>query len=375
MKKMELDGIYINDRLDASLASYAQKHAESLGRKYWESVDPNRSPFQRDRDRIIHTTAFRRLKGKMQVVSPSKGDHYRNRLTHTIEVAQIARDLARQLFLNEDLAESIALSHDLGHPPFGHAGEKALHQKMKSIGLSFEHNKQSLRIVEFFEPRYQNFPGLNLTQEVREGMQKHSTIFYRDTDQQSTRIYSPHLESQLVDLADSIAYLSADIEDGLRGGFFVLDALKSLGFVSEALSYLSPEERSFRPSLVRSIVRLLMKNLVTNTKTNIELKKIESLSDVQACSDKIIELSLVDQKKVRELKSFLMEYYYQSGSVKIATDSGVRIIHSIFDFLSKSPEVMPQFKTDLPVFTQIADFIAGMTDAFAEEFYQTMVVK
>jgi dGTPase len=163
---LPLDGHEVNAQADAHLAPYAQKNSQSAGRQHQESVDPLRTPFQRDRDRIIHATAFRRLKGKMQVVSPNTGDHFRNRLTHTIEVTQIARDLARQLKLNEDLAEAIALAHDLGHPPFGHAGETALDEKMREHGREFEHNAQSLRIVDVFEPRYRDFLGLNLTQEV-----------------------------------------------------------------------------------------------------------------------------------------------------------------------------------------------------------------
>ncbi|MDH3324914.1 MAG: dNTP triphosphohydrolase, partial [Candidatus Peregrinibacteria bacterium] len=164
-------------RFDAHLAGYAQKNGNSRGRKFTETPDPNRLPFQRDRDRILHTTSFRRLKGKMQVVAPSLGDHFRNRLSHTLEVSQIARDLCRELRLNEDLAEAIALAHDLGHPPFGHSGEMALDQKMKKFGKKFDHNAQSLRMVESFENRYPNFSGLNLSFEVLEGIQKHETFF------------------------------------------------------------------------------------------------------------------------------------------------------------------------------------------------------
>lgn len=367
---MTSDGSNINTRLDQNLAPYAQKHAKSLGRQYPERVDPNRSPFQRDRDRIIHTTAFRRLKGKMQVVSPSKGDHYRNRLTHTIEVAQISRDLARELRLNEDLAETIALAHDLGHPPFGHAGERALHEKMKSVGRSFEHNQQSLRIVESFEPRYQNFPGLNLTLEVREGMQKHNNLFYREEKNDSKRIYSPHLESQLVDIADSIAYLSADIEDGLRGNFFTLDELRELSFVQEAMRLIPAAEQNFRPSLNRAVMRLLIGKLINNTQINLAKYDIQTLQDVQNSETKIIDLNLADRRLAQDLKKFLMKRYYQSESVKAATENGVQIIAQTFDYLQKKPTTIHHYKESLDLHTQIADFIAGMTDSFAEEFYE-----
>jgi dGTPase len=370
---MTSDGTNINNRLDNNLAPYAQKHAQSLGRQYPERIDPNRSPFQRDRDRIIHTTAFRRLKGKMQVVSPSKGDHYRNRLTHTIEVAQIARDLARELQLNEDLAEAIALAHDLGHPPFGHAGERALHQKMKAVGRSFEHNQQSLRIVESFEPRYQNFPGLNLTLEVREGMQKHNHIFYREENNDTTRIYSPHLESQLVDMADSIAYLSADIEDGLRGGFFTLDELMTVSFVQDAMQSIPKDEQSFRPSLNRALIRSLITKLIQNTQLNLIKHNIKSLKDVQNCKNKIISLPATERSQVQALKQFLMERYYQSPSVSNSTKFGIQIIAEIFEHLQKNPETIHHYKKNENLYTQIADFIAGMTDRFAEEFYKNVV--
>lgn len=375
--KKNLDGIEVNALADERLAPYAQKNADSLGRKFPETSDPLRTPFQRDRDRIIHSSAFRRLKGKMQVVSPKTGDHFRNRLTHTIEVAQIARDLARQLKLNEDLAEAIALAHDLGHPPFGHAGESALHQKMKEHGLAFEHNAQSLRIVDFFEPRYIDFPGLNLTQEVREGMQKHNTFFDRPLGTDTTRIYSPHLESQLVDISDAIAYLSADLEDGLRGGFFTISDLQEIDVVQEVLDIIPQKERDFRPSVVRGIMRLFIRNLADQSAKNVEKFSLKSLADVQKNPEKIIAFSQEFFQKFKALKTFLMERYYRSESVQKMTKSGEQIIGDIFEFLLKHPEKISfrrgmelhDWKRD-PVEVRICDFVAGMTDEFAENFWK-----
>ena len=368
-----LDGTDVNAALDAILAPYAQRHGASLGREHDERPDPLRSPFQRDRDRIIHTTAFRRLKGKMQVVSPGHGDHYRNRLTHTIEVSQIARDLARQLRLNEDLTETIALAHDLGHPPFGHAGEEALDAKMKSIGRHFEHNEQSLRIVDIFEPRYQNFTGLNLTLEVRLGMQKHASEFDHPHAATLGKIYSPHLESQLVDISDAVAYLSADLEDGLRGGFFTLQDLDSLELVRAAKEQIPAEEHNFRPSIIRGIMRLLIRSLAQSSADNLTRLNITSLADVQTCPEKIIVFEPEFYQQFRAVKNFLMQRYYCAPEVKMMSIHGKTVVTGIFDYLVHNPDKITHFDPEADKYTQICDFIAGMTDRFADEFYSTYV--
>lgn len=365
-----LDGAIVNNLLDAALAPYAQKHGVSLGRVHPESVDPLRSPFQRDRDRIIHTTAFRRLKGKMQVVSPRHGDHFRNRLTHTIEVTQIARDLARQLKLNEDLAETIALAHDLGHPPFGHAGETALNDKMKAIGRHFEHNEQSLRIVEHFEPRYQKFDGLNLTLEVRLGMQKHASEFDHPNQKTLGKIFSPHLESQLVDIADAVAYLSADLEDGLRGGFFTLADLESLVLVKTALIAVPKDEHNFRPSVIRGVMRLLIRNLAESSAENLQRLEITSLADVQTTSEKIIVFEPGFYRQFKAVKAFLMERFYSAPMVKNMSAHGREAVAGIFDYLEQNPEKITHYDPKEDLYVQICDFIAGMTDSFAEELYE-----
>jgi dGTPase len=376
--KKNLDGYEIFDLLDNNLADFAQKNSTSRGRKFREIPDPQRGPFQRDRDRILHSTAFRRLAGKMQVVSPGHGDHFRNRLTHTLEVAQISRDLARQLHLNEDLAKAIALAHDLGHPPFGHSGETALDEKMREFSVKnektgeispreFEHNEQSLRIVEVFEKRYTNFRGLNLTYEVLEGMQKHSTFFDRPDEE---FIFSPHLESQIVDIADEIAYLSADIEDGLRGGFFTINDLDSLEICHEARASLVDSEKNFRSAIIRRIMRNLIVELVRNSRENITKFKIKNIEHVQKCSSKVISFSDQYFAEFLAVKDFLMKNYYSAPVIRQATEEGQKIIKKVFDFLIENPAKLPEYlqNNDDTLEVKVCDYIAGMTDSFVREF-------
>ncbi len=299
-----LDGANVNTRLDAVLSEFAQKNSLSRGRRHSETPDPNRSPFQRDRDRILHASAFRRLAGKMQVVSPVHGDHFRTRLTHTLEVSQIARDLARQLQLNEDLAESIALAHDLGHPPFGHAGESALNKELKRFGKRFEHNEQSLRVVDVFEQRYEDFSGLNLTWEVREGLDKHKTFF----DRVHEEVGESSLEAQLVNVADEIAYLAADLEDGVRGKFFEITDLKKVPLVARVID----ERGTDRSSVVRGVLRDLILGLVLHSQPLLSTGKIE--------------FSPPQKAEFLALKQFLFRQYYSAPSVQSHTHHGEEVI-------------------------------------------------
>ena len=362
-KQKIIDGSGLWGVFDSFLASYAQKNALSFGRLYPEVADSDRLAFQRDRDRIIHTASFRRLKGKMQVVSPGAGDHFRNRLSHTLEVSQIARDLARHLRLNEDLAEAIALAHDLGHPPFGHAGEAALDVKMREFGLRFDHNKQSLRVVTVFEKRYSDFPGLNLTREVLEGIQKHEDDFDRPDGE---KIFWPHLEAQVVDIADEIAYLSADLEDGLRGEFFVLGDLFDLELVSEAFVDFSDAEKKCRDAVIRRVIGFLFHRLVADTTANLEKFNIKTLADVQCCEETIVFFSADFLLKFRELKRFLREKYYHSPVVERETDRGKAIIFRIFDRLMNDPGLLPDgFLVEEVLERRVCDYVAGMTDEFA----------
>ncbi len=365
MNKKTLDGGNLWEKADSQLAGYAQKNGLSEGRQFSENADPNRLPFQRDRDRILHSTAFRRLAGKMQVVAPAHGDHFRTRLTHTLEVAQIARDLARWLRLNEDLAEAIALGHDLGHPPFGHAGEEALRAKMKDFDTTFEHNAQSLRIVEFFEQRYSDFAGINLTAEVREGLQKHTTFF----DRPGSKIFSPHLEAQIVDISDEIAYLSADLEDGIRGKFFTIEDLCEIPMCKEVIDSLPEKEKTFRSAVMRGVIRRLLSEIVTATENNLKEYKIETLEDVQKSQKKIVKFSPEFFEQLKIVRQFLMERYYNSPVVKANTERGQKIVGEIFDYLTAHPEKLPDYlHSDDPLEVRICDYIAGMTDRFAENF-------
>ncbi len=363
-----IDGKNINSNLDQNFVSFAQKNATSRGRKFKETPDPNRGIFQRDRDRILHARSFRRLSGKMQVLPPSTGDHFRNRLSHTLEVSQIARDLARQLHLNEDLAEAVALAHDLGHPPFGHAGEMTLNEKMKEFHKNFEHNAQSLRVVEFFESRYSNFFGLNLSRETLEGIQKHETFF----DRPNSKIFTPHLEAQIVDISDEIAYISADIEDGLRGGFFTLADLAKIKIPAQAISELSFPENENKSAVVRRVIKILLQKIIKDTIANLQKFEIKTLSDVQQCQEKIVAFDPDFFKELKELRDFLFKNFYSASIVQKHTLEGQKIINSLFDFLIKNPAEMPAQNFDEPCLEiKVCDFIAGMTDGFARKFLKT----
>jgi len=362
---IDLDGRNLWGRADLPLAGFAVKNSASRGRIFSEVSDPDRLPFQRDRDRIIHTASFRRLGGKMQVVSPRLGDHFRNRLTHTLEVAQLARDLARNLRLNEDLAEAIALAHDLGHPPFGHSGEVALDAKMRARGGRFDHNLQSARVVEFFERRYADFPGLNLTREVLEGLRKHETFFDRG---EGKSVRTPHLESQVVDLADEISYLSADLEDGLRGGFFSISDLKKCEIPAAVLAESPNLERS---AIVRRIMNLLFRQIVADSKANLRKFRIDSLEDAQNCPARIVAFSPEFFAKFRQFKKFCCENFYFAPDVQAVNRRGQEIISTLFDFFVENPREIPRdFLPEVEGVERVCDYIAGMTDGFAEKLWE-----
>ncbi len=346
-----LDGSRVNKRLDEMLSPYAQKNAESRGRQYEEVVDPDRTPFQRDRDRILHASSFRRLAGKMQVVSPHHGDHFRNRLTHTLEVSQISRDLARQLQLNEDLAEAIALAHDLGHPPFGHAGERALDKELQRFGKHFEHNEQSLRVVDNFERRYEDFNGLNLTWEVRQGLDKHQTFF----DRSDASVDPGALEGQVVNVSDEIAYLAADLEDGLRGKFFELSDLGEVPLVARVIK----ERGEDRSAVVRGVLRALVCGLVESSTEKIKKGDAEAI-----CFPVEMRVEFV------MLKEFLYDRYYSAPSVRVHTNKGMEVVAKLFHKLEERPGLLPEYlqQEGETLEIRIADFIAGMTDKYAEEF-------
>lgn len=332
------------------LAPYAVRHGDGLGRPNAESEDAVRFPFQRDRDRIVSTDAFKRLSGKMQVLPPSFSDHIRNRGTHTIEVANLARTLARALGLNEDLAECIALAHDLGHPPFGHAGEEALE---KCTNGSFEHNEQSLRIVMTLAQHSSAYSGLNLSQEITNGMQKHSGK-------------PNHLEGQIVDIADAMTYSAHDPEDAMHAKILTLDQLSDISLGRQARDLSKARETSLRGA----ILELLVADFLQTTRERIHSLNIRSLDDVFAASEPIASYSPDMQSMLREWKQFLFHHFYNHPTVIEKTAAGQKIVTDLFDRYMQSPPPQVQKIQSRTACTQemaVTDYISGMTDEFARQ--------
>lgn len=345
--------------LDSILAPYAVKHSSSKGRTHDEESHELRSPFQLDRDRIIHSKAFRRLKAKTQVLTPSSGDHFRDRLTHTLEVAQVSRSLARNLSLNEDLAEAIALAHDLGHTPFGHAGEDALNECMSEYGLKFEHNEQSKRIVEYLENTYPNHSGLNLTFETLEGLQKHSTPY----DQAHNKFVSATIEAQVVNKADEIAYNNHDIDDGIRSGILKVEDLEKLAIWPD----LNIDAQEYRMRYISEMMKSMLKDLVDQTIKNISTLHIRSLGDVYSCDKIIVEFSEPMQEKARELREFLYSKFYYSDEVRTQNEKQKQILKDLFLELVQNPGLMTsqEFTDEAEIAIIAKDYVSGMTDEFA----------
>lgn len=335
-------------------------------------------PFQKDRDRIIHCKAFRRLKDKTQVFVPHHGDHYRNRLTHSLEVAQVSRDLARTLGLNEDLTESIALAHDLGHTPFGHAGEEALDQCLQTHGLHFEHNEQSRRIVEELEEVYPNFPGLNLSIEVIEGMMKHQTFWDNPLDGDAVR---PSLEAQLVNLGDEIAYQNHDVDDGLRSGLFTEEAIFHLAMWQQAHERSLSKNGDIKDEKIRiartvsAMISLMIQDIAEETSRRIQKHSIKTLDDVMTCPEKLVGFSGRLASANNELKDFLSTKLYYNPNVTVHTERGQGIIKKLFhSYTEKSDGAVGAYGAKNPMSpSEARDFIAGMTDHFAEEQLASLV--
>jgi dGTPase len=368
---------------DHPMASYAVRVENSCGRRHPEPHHPYRNDFQRDRDRVIHSRAFRRLEAKTQVFTRRYSDHFRNRLTHTIEVAQIARTVAAQLGLNVDLVEALALVHDIGHPPFGHAGEKALDSAMRQHGLSFDHNLHALRIVEDFETRYAAFRGLNLTFEVREGIIKHSRD-YDPVEHPELSEYLlaswPPLEAQLIDITDEIAYASADLDDGYEARLLELDQIREglpvfAGFLREAKERYpdTAEKLQFNEALRRTLDRWAG-DLIRNTQQQIKAARLASLEDVRACATRIAALSPDIEQERHQTKQFLYRNLYFSPALEPEKDDAERIIAELFDLWMKEPEKLPssyQEKAEQePLARIVCDYIAGMTDNYIYEQHE-----
>ena len=357
------------------LAPYAVTVQVSRGRRVREEPPGFRTEFQRDRDRIIHSTAFRRLEYKTQVFVNHEGDHFRTRLTHSLEVAQIARSIARTLRLNEDLTETIALAHDLGHTPFGHAGQDALDECMRAYG-GFEHNLQSLRVVDVLEQRYALFDGLNLCFETREGILKHCSLeqakMLGDVGERFVRQQRPSLEAQLANLADEIAYNNHDVDDGLRSGLLTLDQLRSVAMFrrqADAVAQSFPDlpERRLIHETIRRMINALAIDLIRCSLANIERSGPASLDEVRA-APRLIEFSPETRQEQQQLKDFLSANLYRHFRVNRAAAKARRIVRELFQVFEKEPRLLPpefqaQLERDGP--RAIADYVAGMTDRYA----------
>ncbi|WP_431192842.1 deoxyguanosinetriphosphate triphosphohydrolase [Tianweitania aestuarii] len=374
-------------------APYATDPAKTRGRFVDEPESLTRTPFQRDRDRIIHSTAFRRLKHKTQVFVAHEGDHYRTRLTHTIEVAQIARALARALQLDEDLAEAVALVHDFGHTPFGHTGEDALNLKMQPFG-GFEHNAQSLRIVTKLERRYAEFDGLNLSWETLEGLVKHNgplvhadgspmgkpvpqaiSVYSQLHDLELDRFAGP--EAQAAAIADDIAYNTHDIDDGLRSGLLTLDMLEDVPLTANILRAVRMKYPKLDPvriahELMRRQITLMVEDVIATAKGKLALLQPESVDDIHAASQAVVTFSEEIAAGERELKRFLYANLYRHPSVMEVRANADRIVFDLFDIYMADPRAMPEgWREGLDragnavKARHVADFLAGMTDTYA----------
>ncbi len=366
-------------REDFLLAPYAQKSRLSKGRVHREAEHDYRSCYQRDKDRIIYSTAFRRLEYKTQVFVNHEGDYYRTRLTHTLEVNQIAKSIARALKLNEDLVEAISLAHDLGHTPFGHSGEDALHEIMRDHG-GFDHNAHGLRVVDYLEERYPNFPGLNLSYEVREGIIKHSTPF--DVPRQAIPFESqgsPILEVQTVDIADEIAYDNHDLDDGITSGFIKEMDLKDVKFWVEKEKEIRKRYPRIKDEIRKhQIIRLLIDEQITDvinqTEANIRRFKIQRAQDVIKIPERIVSASKHLQPLRLQMREFLTEKLYQHYRVVRMSNKAYRFITSLFNIYLDKPEQLPptsqgRLKKE-EKYRVICDYIAGMTDRYALDEYK-----
>ncbi len=365
------------DREDQTLAPYAMRTRMSKGRKHAESSHPYRTLYQRDRDRIVHSSAFRRLMHKTQVHVHQPGDYHRTRLTHTLEVAQISRTIARPLGLNEDLTEAIALLHDLGHPPFGHAGETALNECMRAHG-GYEHNRHGLRIVELLEYRYPDFPGLNLSWEVLEAQAMHS----KQPDASEVKPYlgvgQPFLEAQLVDAADSLAYDCHDVDDALSVGLITPAELAEVPFWNLAVERVRAEHRSIQPeqlqpTVIRKLIDWQVVDLLEATRQNLAAERIASIDDVRRCPRLIIAPSAEVKKLKAGLEAFLHEQVYRHYRVMRMAYKGQRMLRLLFEEFCARPGQLPtryqKRATAGDLEQTVCDYLAGMTDRYAQEEY------
>ena len=362
-----------------SLAPYGSRSKDSKGRAYLDNEPEYRTAFQRDRDRILHTTAFRRLEYKTQVFINYEGDYFRTRLTHTLEVAQIGRTLSRALGANEDLVETICLAHDLGHSPFGHSGEVVLARLMKDFG-GFDHNKQSLRIVTELEQRYPEFPGLNLTWEVREGMVKHESEY----DISDARDFDPelrgNLETQIANVADELAYTTHDLDDGLRSGMInpqMLEGIALWEILRDTYNWRGPNlDELERHRMIRQLVGIMVTDMLETTDKRLKESKAKSAIDLQKLKYNVIGYSEEMQRRNRELKDFLYKKLYRHYRVVRMQVKAERLITDLFNAYRSEPLMLPTSVHKLietrGLERTICDYIAGMTDRYAIEEHQKL---
>ena len=369
---------FLEDAEARNLAGYAMKSRDSRGRAFPDEEHPYRTAFQRDRDRIIHTTAFRRLEYKTQVFVNTEGDYYRTRLTHVIEVAQIARTMARALRCNEDLAEVIGLAHDLGHTPFGHAGEQTLDELMRGHG-GFNHNTQTVRIIEELEERFSEHRGLNLTWEVREGIIKHETSYDKSDAVAYDSELQPTLEAQLVNFADEIAYTTADLDDGLRSEMLTPRELSGIILWNDTLSLIGYDgnfDEMVRHKIIRHLVNALVSDVIEETLRQIEQRHITTVADVRAQEGKIARYSTGMATINKQLKGFLYEKFYRHPRVMRMSYKAHYILKRLFNAYCEEPLILPrsvQSRTaQAPLERVVCDYVAGMTDRFAMQEYKKL---
>lgn len=372
-----------DDYKRSNLSPYSARSSLSRGRRYEEAFKDDRPHFERDRDRIIHCTAFRRLEYKTQVFVNHEGDYYRTRLTHTLEVAQISKGIARRLRLNEDLAESIALAHDLGHTPFGHTGEETLDRLMQNCG-GFEHNRQSLRVVEELEERYPNFPGLNLTWETREGMIKRSFPGKQGPEgipEEYLPYLAPTLEAQIIEVADEIAYNNHDIDDGLEAGYLSGEELLGVeiwreinGHVRNKFPSIGTKKEKYQT--ISHLIGFLIGDLVQFTQAQLRDHRIKELEDVRQVGENLVRFSPETQRRNQELKAFLYHRLYRHYKVERMRLKARRTLTRLFETYLENPTLLP-FKHQEralcePIERVVCDYIAGMTDRYALEEYKRL---
>jgi len=361
----------------------------SEGRIYKEKTSKFRTYYQRDRDRIIHSTAFRRLKHKTQVFVNTESDHFRTRITHSMEVSQIARTLGKIFKLNDDLCETLSLAHDLGHPPFGHAGEKELNNCMKNFG-GFDHNIQTLRVVTVIEKKYYNFNGLNLTLETLDGLLKHNGPISNNKNYQNIlgkNIFKnkidfskgPSLEAQFSSISDDIAYNSHDLEDGLNAGLFNLKDLRAIPLISDIVKFHQKRLKKNNKELIyrqitRNLINKMVSDVVNTTNSNIKKEKIKTIRDVYKTKVKLVNFSKKMRLFDKNIKLFLNKNMYNNPNVLKKTKEGSNIIRLLFKKIKEKPDKFIKFN-DLKMFTKerrICDFIAGMTDRYAINLYKSL---